>query len=92
MNYQEDPIMSDPEFHVGDCPCCGIGQIAVMQMPNNGLICLCDECLTAWANPADTSSCDKAIADKELPTLSAASQEKIKEAGWWEMIRDPGWY
>jgi len=84
--------MSDPEFHVGDCPCCGVGQVAIMKTQNDELVCVCNECLTGWRHPNDASLCDNAMIDENLPKLAVADKERIKEAGWWAMVVDPGWY
>ena len=94
--------MSNTDFHVGYCPSCDLrGRIEILEeIGKDSFLFICEECGFYWTNVHDIHHWDKAIDPwvklseilSHEPRVQSPSPERIKEAGLWSYVIDPGWY
>ncbi|BCM86815.1 hypothetical protein mvi_52760 [Methylobacterium indicum] len=83
--------MSNPEFHIAECPCCGIGQVVITKILDD-IYFICDECQTIWSKPQDCRECSNMVSDININNMTYPTIEEIKKLGLWEFVSDKGWY
>ncbi len=76
-------------FRAGPCPICGQGELEVWITRRGRLVLVCDECSTAWFDPADLREEAAVIPDNRTYALGdgdvierAATREEIVAGGW----------
>ena len=76
-------------FRAGPCPICGQGVLEVWITRRRRLVLVCDECGTAWFDPADRRDDAAVIPDNRTYALGAgdvidraATLEEIVAGGW----------